>query len=309
MIHHIYACRSNLGDWLAARGIQSLLPGLSVREHLADTPFVADTARALADLPDEDLVMIGGGGLFMDYFQPFWEAFEPLSRRVSFCIWGAGLCDLKNVASRGNRQLIREIASRSQLCSVRDDLTREWLGSAHVGEPVPCPSINVLAPSSEEQRGLLHVVHYNTVGPEVYDRMCVLLKGFASETGRTYREINNVIPAGAEAALGAGLGAYRNSDLIVSSRLHGCIIALAVGRKVLAVSGDRKIEAFMSLMGLDRWVCRDDGILESLDELAAQKWPSDRLEQAREANRAIANRVILLARSLSPATELDALPS
>ena len=48
MIHHVYANQSNVGDWLSARGIQSLLAPLTVTEHLCDEPFVPETLRKLA---------------------------------------------------------------------------------------------------------------------------------------------------------------------------------------------------------------------------------------------------------------------
>ena len=41
MIHHVFANRSNIGDWLSARGIQALLGPQRVMEHLCDEPFVA----------------------------------------------------------------------------------------------------------------------------------------------------------------------------------------------------------------------------------------------------------------------------
>ena len=49
MITHVFANRSNVGDWLSAQGIQSLLAPTPVRELLCDDPFVPDTLAALAD--------------------------------------------------------------------------------------------------------------------------------------------------------------------------------------------------------------------------------------------------------------------
>jgi polysaccharide pyruvyl transferase WcaK-like protein len=66
--------------------------------------------------------------------------------------------------------------------------------------------------------------------------------------------VNNCIQAGSAAELQRMLDSYRESDLVVSSRLHGCIIALALGKKVLAISGDRKVESFMARAGLGQWV-------------------------------------------------------
>src|SRR5688500_18355984 len=95
MIHHVYANRSNIGDWLSALGIQSLLGSRPVIEHLCDEPFVAETLAALSACTADDLIVIGGGGLFMDYFTPFWEGFRQIADKVPFCIWGTGYCDLK----------------------------------------------------------------------------------------------------------------------------------------------------------------------------------------------------------------------
>ena len=68
MIHHIYANQSNIGDWLSALGIQSLLPSVNVVEPFCDEPFTPDTLAALSECAADDFVIIGGGGLFMDYF-------------------------------------------------------------------------------------------------------------------------------------------------------------------------------------------------------------------------------------------------
>ena len=76
MIYHVYANQSNAGDWLSARGIQALLAPREVREHLCDEPFVPQTIAALERATEEDFIVIGGGGLFMDYFEPFWKSFQ-----------------------------------------------------------------------------------------------------------------------------------------------------------------------------------------------------------------------------------------
>ena len=64
MIHHVFANRSNIGDWLSAKGIQRLLQPAPVTENLCDEVFVAQTLDALNRLEPSDLVLIGGGGIF-----------------------------------------------------------------------------------------------------------------------------------------------------------------------------------------------------------------------------------------------------
>ena len=91
---------------------------------------------------------------------------------------------------------------------------------------------------------------------------------------------------------------YASSDLVLSSALHGCILAVAMGRKVLAVSGDYKIEAFMQAAGLGEWVCDIDdvaGVPSALAKLPGQRWPGEFIQQARSANQAVARAVLALA--------------
>ena len=132
VIYHVFANRKNIGDWLCARAMQSLLDQ-PVVELMCDEPFVADTLARLSAAGPEDLVLIGGGGLLMDYFQPFWVGFEPLSRRLPFCLWGVGCCDMKRVDSAVDADLITRIVRRSRLCVVRDQLTRENCGACVLG--------------------------------------------------------------------------------------------------------------------------------------------------------------------------------
>ena len=302
MIHHVFANRSNIGDWLSARGIQSLLAPLPITEHLCDEPFVPHTLDTLAAAAPRDLIVIGGGGLFMDYFIPFWDRFRGIMDRHAFCIWGVGLCDLKAKSSHTPKNLLEEIIQASQLCIVRDEVTRAYLQGCDLPPPVPCPSLVAIKPPADPGRNLLHVAHYDVVGPPNYERMCTLARSFAERTGRAYCETNNRIQASSEAELQRLLDFYADAELVLSSRLHGCIIGLGMQRKVLAVSGDRKIESFMNAAGLADWVC-DGNSLESLTEyleaLSEQHTPTAFVEHAVRENRAVADQVAALARSLS----------
>src|SRR5258706_7547803 len=99
---------------------------------------------------------------------------------------------------------------------------------------------------------------------------------------------------GDERALADTVDQYAAADLVVSSRLHGCIIGLAMGCKVLAVSFDRKVNAFMEAAGLKEWVCEPTD-LPSLDErlaaLPGQTWPRQFIKSAIERNKGVAQRI------------------
>jgi polysaccharide pyruvyl transferase WcaK-like protein len=298
MIYHVFANRSNVGDWLSARGIQSLIRPLRVHECLCDEPFVAETLGILSAAGPDDLVIIGGGGLFMDYFAPLWEGLREAARRVPFCLWGVGYCDLKREPSRAPDALLREIVSAARLAVVRDQLTRDTLPGCGLAAPVPCPSIMTIDRPPRAGHGLLHVDNYTTAGEAVYEAMDAYGQRCARETGRAYRQTNNRIPPEDERALAGVLQRYAEADLVLSSALHGCVIAVAMGRPVLAVSGDYKIESFMDAAGLGEWVCDIDDVDDLPERLAAlptQPPVLDFVEQARAANRRVAEQVIALA--------------
>ena len=294
MIHHVYANQSNIGDWLSALGIQGLLGGLAVKEHFCDTPVVPETIAALAECTAEDFIIVGGGGLFMDYFSPFWERFYPIANRTRFCIWGVGCCDHKRAETKLPTRLLQEIIAQSEFCLVRDELTRQALVECALPAPVACPTFEAISARPVEQAGLLYVDHYDLLGEENYQRVVTSAQTFAKETGRPYRQINNLIPKSNKTALANSLNLYASSDLVLTSRLHGCIIGLAMGRPVLAVSGDRKIESFMAAAGLSEWVCTPDdlgSLPERLARLSTQAKPDAFLTKTRSDLRAVAAKV------------------
>lgn len=295
MIYHVYANRSNIGDWLAAKGIQKLLPQQEIVECLCDRPFVKDTMTRLSQATEKDLIVIGGGGLFMDYFVPFWKAFKPVAERVPFCIWGLGLCDLKNEPSLPPRKLIEEIANKSMLCVVRDKISRKFLENCDIPDPIACPSLNFIEQSLDRGENLIHVNNYSTCGAAAYEAMCKFAVEFLKDTNRIYYETNNRIKPNSEEEMFKVLSHYEKSEFVLSSALHGCIIGAAMGKKVLAVSGDYKIDAFMEEIGLEDWtldVSEVELVPQKLQELKSQILSQSKLNEIRKENINVAQKIL-----------------
>jgi len=295
MIYYIYANRSDIGDWLSAKGIQNLLSPLEITHCLCDVPFIEETMNRLSAATEKDLIIIGGGGLIMDYFAPFWEAFRSVAERVPFCLWGIGCCDLKNEFSLPPKSLIEDIVNKSKLCIVRDNLTRTFLEDCEIPPPVLCPSVNAVDTLLEKGKDLLHVVNYTTAGAETYEAMCSAAEMFVKKTGRVYRETNNLVSRDSQNEMAQILSRYQKSDIVLSSALHGCIIGVAMGLKVLAVSGDRKIDAFMEAVNLKEWVLDTDEINlvpKHLQEMESQINPISILEDARRDSYSVAQKIL-----------------
>lgn len=289
VIHHVFANRSNVGDLLSARGIQQLLGDQPV-EHLCDDPFVEETGARLQALGPEDVVVVGGGGLVMDYFAELWRGLDDARFRARLILWGIGACDLRYESSRPPLDLVRRVARRAELCVPRDELTRELLDCAT--PPVTCPSVVSMPRPTGPGNGLLHVVNYTTVGAEAYGVMRAAGRQYASTSGEPYVETDNRIAS--PDLLAAAVQGYHAAGLVLSSALHGCILAVACGIPVLAVSGDHKIDQFMTAAGLADWVLdsSDVGDLASrLRELPRQPGVPEFVEAAIQTNRAVAEDV------------------
>jgi len=308
-VHHVYACRSNVGDWLSARGVQSVLSPLEMVEHLCDEPFADETLRALSGLQAGDVVVVGGGGLLMDYFRDFWEGVLELPAEVPLFVWGVGACDHKRQSSTLQGRLLRAVVERSRLFVARDDLTRDLIGERAVLGPVACPAV-VAAPSPPDTGlGVLCVAHRYLLGDSTDRYVRRVSRDLAAATDRPYDEIDNRIPPDDLGALADVVKRYEAADVIVSSRLHGCVIGLAMGRRVVAVSGDRKIDSFMSAAGLRDWVCEVDderGLRDRMARVEEQPSAAAFVEASRRDNAGIGERVKAIVRDLDPgARELE----
>ncbi len=295
MIHHVFANRSNVGDWLSAIGIQRAL-GLTVTEHLCDGPFVPETLEAVASLGPGDRVVIGGGGLLMDYFTPFWEGFAAAIGRTPYAIWGVGLVDIKREASRPPAGLIAEISTGADLVVVRDELTREMVGVPEV-EVAVCPSVLAVEPRDGRagDRVLLHSVNYTTVGEDVYEEMVEVLTAETAGRGMRYAELNNRIEKDDRAHARAGAVGVR--ELRRSWSAHACTAASSRWRWGSRWSPCRVTARWTPSWRRPDWRdgtsprTRSSRLPDLIDSAPGQPSPPEFVDRARAANLAIGERL------------------
>jgi hypothetical protein len=303
--HFVTANESNVGDWMSAIGIRRLLGDPPHTLHFCDEYFLPETLPWMRCLGESDLMVIGAGGLFQEYFTPFWRGMSDLAGRVPYCLWGLGVCGRPDDLSDESRALIRSIAQQSRLCVVRDEMTRQWLALPDVPPPVPCPSIvaaQEVAIPPGPRRGLLHAVHLDLVSAADYELARSVLSEHAARHGLVYHETDNRTEQGEISQLDQVMSQYASAAAVVSSRLHGCILGLAMGCKVLALASDRKVDAFMRSVGLADWIC-DTGDVASMGRLLRalerQRPPLESLlADALLGNRWVAGRVSRIAADL-----------
>ena len=275
MIFHIYADETNIGDLVSALGIKKSLGIRNTRnfvfkeymEKYGDSwhSVMCDEIQKNAKLTD--LIVIGGGGLFHACFENFWKEFLEREYKTETYLWGIGNCEIKDESTLLPRQLIEEIMIKTTILSVRDQRTAAWISHARSIKIIGCPSLSYFGNSrhfkSSRQITPTRMLYVKHEGLEkVFDKeITAHIEKIASDNNFELKMINNFIPS----ALYKNelLDNYSWADVIITSRLHGCIIGYAYAKKVIAISNDHKIDEFMLAINSHEYVYTPREFLDS----------------------------------------------
>ena len=244
-IINFYSSVDNIGNFTPVLGIRQML-GLetdtwNIHDRGLDFDFV-NRHYACA--------IIGGAGLLDTGFLPFWEKFER-ECRIPAVVWGVGVCAPDSAAEKGvDPAVFRRAAAKCDLINVRDDLTAEYYG---LQDPsiTPCPTIVYTEPmlrNAPARTRVLYASHEQLVSRSERDALRETLTAalghvdFTDNIQRPLRGIEDIVAK------------YQRSRLVVTTRLHGAIIAYGLGVPYLALARDEKLRAFHRLYGNGRLV-------------------------------------------------------
>jgi hypothetical protein len=241
-----YSSSNNIGNYTPILGIRSML-GIEtdtwcIHDGNIDFDFINRSYRC---------AILGGAGLLHACFEPFWAR---LARecRVPLILWGLGGCfptavseDMQQAGV--SRTLVQEVADRCDLVNLRDDITAEYyrLASCSI---TACPTVEYLDKFSgfdhRKDGYVLLSEHRSLVGRADSRR----LRNFLHTSGAPLRITDNrqSFQRRLEQII---VGSYLPSAAVITTRLHGAIIAYGLGIPYLSVTRDRKIEAFHRLYG------------------------------------------------------------
>ena len=250
-IYQIYANKTNIGDYLSALAIRKYItPQKNITHLLCDKPYISATQNILGHLSKDDVVIIGGGGLLMDYFIQLWRTLIDNYTGYKLFIWGIGECSNNNkgIDSRVGNQIIQEISQIATKIAVRDfALKQRFDDCGRNVEMVGCPSTFIASAwPKQKNKYLLHIVHPGLIRdtlPE-WKSSC---KALAEKLNLTYVESNHLLPKSLVKRYfywNNTLSYYQNASIIVSSRLHGVILGSVRGIPVIPVSNDLKINSY-----------------------------------------------------------------
>jgi polysaccharide pyruvyl transferase WcaK-like protein len=240
------ACSPIIQFYSSSYNIGNFLPVLGIRKMLSQTP---DTWCSHDKNIDFNFInkyykcaIIGGAGLLHKDFEPFWE--KLLNEcKLPLIIWGIGVCILDGKRDTSvDKKIVKEVAKRCDLINVRDDLTADYYGldKAYISA---CPTIAYL----QDFRYLVsknnHTVLFSSHEELVDDAETERIRATIARVTKKYKYINN----NQQRYIGLEYMIkhyYCKSSLVVSTRLHGAIIAYGLGIPYIVIPRDEKLRAF-----------------------------------------------------------------
>jgi hypothetical protein len=247
-----YSGVPNIGNYLPVLGIREMLEeGTDVwdaHDHEIDWTFVNR---------NYSWAIIGGAGLLHADFEVFWEQFATHCH-IPFVVWGVGACfpdtdDTPGVAPSTARPALEDAA----LVNLRDDITADHYGleKAHVS---PCPTVVHLENWESKKTSRTSTVLYSSHTELVDEQEQTALYEVIEASPHAFEYTDNIEHR--LEGLEAIVDRYAKSSLVVTTRLHGAIIAYVLQTPYIAVPRDDKVRAFHRLYG--------NGVLaESVEEV------------------------------------------
>jgi polysaccharide pyruvyl transferase WcaK-like protein len=196
-----------------------------------------------------DQVIVGGAGLLHSVFEKFWVDLEK-NCKLPIIIWGIGVCLPDNDSVKGvPKEVVQSVFSRAIYANVRDELTRDFYSLSAEISITACPTlVHVdnnfkVAAKNGQGKDILHSSHVDLEPTSTTPEIEQIIKAAGFNYNFTENIETNKFP------LKTILNMYQKSDFVVTTRLHGAIIAYAFKRPYIAISYDPKIAAFHKLYG------------------------------------------------------------
>ena len=255
-ILQFYSANRNIGNYTPVLGIHQMLDQeldvWNIHKSPVDWEFVHK---------NYEQVIVGGAGLLHSVFEKFWVDLDK-NCKLPIIIWGIGVCLPDNDSVKGvPKQVVQSVFSRAVYANVRDKLTRDFYQLSADISLTACPTLVHVANNFKVEakvdggKRILHSSHVDleptSTTPEI--------KKIIESAGYKYYFTENIETK--KMPLKRILNMYQDCDYVVTTRLHGAIIAYAFKRPYIAISFDPKVAAFHKLYG--GGVC-----ITSVDQLA-----------------------------------------
>jgi polysaccharide pyruvyl transferase WcaK-like protein len=194
-------------------------------------------------------VIVGGAGLLHSVFEKFWVDLEK-NCKLPIIIWGIGVCLPDNDQVKGvPKQVVQSVFSKAKFANIRDELTRDFYELDPSISITACPTLVHIANNFKVEakkvsgNKVLHSSHVDLEPTSTTPQ----IKQIIQDAGFNYSFTENI--ESEKYPLKKILNMYQESDYVITTRLHGAIIAYAFKRPYIAISFDPKVAAFNKLYG------------------------------------------------------------
>lgn len=251
-IIQFYSSYDNIGNYL---------PVLGIHEMLDREPDVCCAHRNDIDFDyinkEYKCAIIGGAGLLHKSFEQFWLSVRD-SCNIPIIVWGVGACLPDDNPEVADRNAVNDVFQRAKLVNVRDTLTTSIYESDDISVSA-CPTVVFLDKFKDQFGGGENVLvswHKELVSREGNKKIVDYVESYS---GHNVFLTDN-IQRPSEGLIDIIEKYYLESDLVVTSRLHGAIIAYSLGIPYISIARDDKVRSFVGDYGNGR-------IVESMSEL------------------------------------------
>jgi len=238
-IIQFYSSANNIGNYLPVLGIRKMISmdtdTWCMHDENVDFDFINHSYKG---------IIIGGAGLLNKCFQPFWEIMGK-ECKLPVIIWGVGGCfqDGQNKTNI-DINIAKKVLNKCDLINLRDNITANFYGLSDVHFS-PCPTIAYLDDFKTKEtfkRRILFSSHEQSVRQSETQSIRSVIKG----VDKSYKYTNNVqrFRLGLDDIL---RNFYCSSRIVVTTRLHGAIIAYGLKIPYVAIPRDEKVRAFNRL--------------------------------------------------------------
>lgn len=230
---------ANLGNYTPVWGIWKMLP--AYRPAL----LIDGRKYASVDIDAFDVAIVGGAALFTKTFEPFWTWLA--QSKIQIVMWGLGggwayedtpISTETDEAGNVDPGIIDRLRDRIVLVNVRDRMTDDMYKlNAHISF---CPTAVYFEERRRQikpGRNVLCVHHaelVNEMDKKIIFRNCDIGTRNFAVMGETFEKVTQK---------------YIGARMVVTSRLHGAIIANSLGRPYVAYVKDSKLWEFHRQFG------------------------------------------------------------
>lgn len=246
-IIQFYSSTDNIGNYLPILGIQKMLGFETdlwcMHDKQIDFEFINNNYKG---------AIIGGAGLLNSHFEPFWKKLNEQCH-LPMIMWGLGLClpySKGEKAAGVNKAIVKSIAAKCDLINVRDLLTASYyeLLQANIS---PCPTVVYLEDFKIFKKPsdvILFSSHEESLGKDKTRKITQKLQ----DSIPNLTVIDNIQRPdfGLEDYI---LEQYCNCSLLITSRLHGAIIAYGLDIPCIMLPGDHKLDSFYQTYGFGNY--------------------------------------------------------